>query len=198
MRGPRDILGIRSISCYLRIGFLTVIVALALLVATTYYSSLPPARQYSEGTVTVDGLVHNQLNLTIAEIAVLPKTVVNADIYCYPGNYVEGGNWTGVRLRVILEKAGVSEEAVKIAFYAEDSYATDLGMETAMRDDVIVAYEKDGVLLPDKLRLVVPGWWGYKWIKMLVGIELVDYDFKGTYESRGYPDNAEITTITGM
>jgi DMSO/TMAO reductase YedYZ molybdopterin-dependent catalytic subunit len=67
-----------------------------------------------------------------------------------------------------------------------------------MRDNVIVAYEKDGILLPDKLRLVVPGWWGYKWIKMLVGIELVNYDFKGTYESRGYPDNAEITTITGI
>ena len=62
-----------------------------------------------------------------------------------------------------------------------------------MREDVILAYEKDGKPLREKLRLVVPGNWGYKWIKWLTQIELVDYDFKGVYESRGFPDNAEIS-----
>ena len=33
---------------------------------------------------------------------------------------------------------------------------------------------------------------GYKWIHYLNEIELVDYDFKGIWESKGYPDNAEI------
>jgi DMSO/TMAO reductase YedYZ molybdopterin-dependent catalytic subunit len=36
---------------------------------------------------------------------------------------------------------------------------------------------------------VVPDQWGYKWISQLIRIELVDYDFLGAYESRGYPDN---------
>ena len=58
---------------------------------------------------------------------------------------------------------------------------------------MISAYERDGALLFEKLRLAVPGLWGYKWIKMLVHIELLDYDFRGTYESQGYPDNAVIT-----
>ncbi|MDN5320241.1 MAG: hypothetical protein PWP49_661 [Thermococcaceae archaeon] len=37
-----------------------------------------------------------------------------------------------------------------------------------------------------------PGMWGYKWIKYLIKIEVVDYNFLGTYESEGYPDDAYI------
>ncbi len=62
-----------------------------------------------------------------------------------------------------------------------------------MREDVLLAYERDGEPLPEKLRLVVPGKWGYKWISQLIRVELVNYDFKGSWESRGYSDNAEIS-----
>jgi DMSO/TMAO reductase YedYZ molybdopterin-dependent catalytic subunit len=61
-----------------------------------------------------------------------------------------------------------------------------------MREDVIVAYERDGVPLDEKLRLVLPGKWGYKWISRLTHIELVDYDFTGLWEGRGYSDEADI------
>lgn len=110
---------------------------------------------------------------------------------------VAKGNWTGVRLAVILDKAGVSAEAVKIAFYAEDGYATDLKVEDAKLDGVIIAYEKDGEPLygstpqHPSLRLVVPGAWGYKWISEINHIELVNFDFKGPFESKGYPDALE-------
>jgi DMSO/TMAO reductase YedYZ molybdopterin-dependent catalytic subunit len=95
-----------------------------------------------------------------------------------------------------LETAGVSPDAVKVAFYASDGYSTDLPVETARREDVILAYEKDGVPLSEKLRLVVPGKWGYKWISQVTDIELVDYDFKGFWESRGYSDTADIAEGT--
>ena len=58
-----------------------------------------------------------------------------------------------------------------------------------MRDDIILAYERDGEPLAEK-QLVVPCMWGYKWIREPTHIELVDYDFLGTYESAGYPDEA--------
>ncbi|MBC7131362.1 molybdopterin-dependent oxidoreductase [Candidatus Bathyarchaeota archaeon] len=38
---------------------------------------------------------------------------------------------------------------MKIAFYASDSYTTDLSVETAMRKDVILAYERDDEALPE-------------------------------------------------
>jgi len=97
-----------------------------------------------------------------------------------------------VRLGFLLEQAGVSPSAVKVAFYDDYGYSTDLTIATATREDVIVAYERDGVPLDEKLRLVLPGKWGYKWISGVTHIELVDYDFTGVWESRGYSDDADI------
>jgi DMSO/TMAO reductase YedYZ molybdopterin-dependent catalytic subunit len=72
-----------------------------------------------------------------------------------------------VRLELVLEKAGVSPQAVKVTFYAEDGFTTDLTVTTAMREDIVLAYEKDGKPLPEKLRLAVPSMWGYKMDKMV-------------------------------
>ncbi|ASJ09407.1 hypothetical protein A3L11_09260 [Thermococcus siculi] len=78
-----------------------------------------------------------------------------------------------------------------MALYAIDGYTTDLYLATVMKDeDIIVAYEFNGE--PITPRLVVPGRWGYKWIKYITAIEPVGYDFKGTWESAGYPDDAII------
>jgi len=171
------------------------VISVAIIGGALWYTSLTSPSP--EGVLLVDGFVQRSLNLTLDEIFAMPRSTVNAEIYCLPAPHAQGvlvdkGKWTGVRLGLILEKAGISSEAVKVAFYATDGFTTDLTMTTAMREDIILAYEKDGEPLPEKLRLVVPGKWGYKWIKWLVHIELVNYDFKGTYESRGFPDNAEI------
>jgi DMSO/TMAO reductase YedYZ molybdopterin-dependent catalytic subunit len=125
----------------------------------------------------------------------MPNTTVVAALYCvdFPTSPVrDGDQWTGVRLALVLERAGVSPSAVKVVFRAADGYSTDLTVTTAEREDVILAYQQNGVTLPEKLRLVVPGKWGYKWISKPDHIELVDYDFKGTWESRGYSDEAEV------
>jgi DMSO/TMAO reductase YedYZ molybdopterin-dependent catalytic subunit len=148
----------------------------------------------AEWQLTVAGLVERPSNLSLTEIAAMPQTTVNAALICvdFPGFVVAEGNWTGVRLWLLLEAAGVSPDAVKVVFYAADGYSTDLTVETAMREDIILAYEKDGVPLSETLRLVVPDKWGYKWISQVTGVELVNYDFKGFWESRGYSDTANI------
>ncbi len=146
----------------------------------------------TEWQLTVAGLVDNPLNLTLADLTAMPQTTIFAQIYCVgpPGFFVEEGNWTGVKLEFLLENAGISPNAVKIAFYASDGFSTDLTLESANDDTIIVAYEKDGQALSEKSRLVVPGRWGYKWIHHLNRIELVDYNFLGKYESQGYSDSA--------
>ena len=146
-------------------------------------------------TLTLDGLVESPLDLNLDDLRAMERTSEYVELYCvdYPTIAVEKGNWTGVRLGLLLERAGVSPEAIKIAFYADDDYSTDLTIDTAMREDVIVAYERNGVPLDEKVRLVLPGKWGYKWISRLTHIELVDYDFTGLWESRGYSDDAGIT-----
>lgn len=145
----------------------------------------------NEWQLTVTGLVQQSLSISLADLFAMSQTSIQASLVCAgpPSLLVTEGNWTGVMLWLILQEAGLLNETVKIAFYAKDGYTTDLTPEIVQHDDVLVAYKKDGVPLTETLRLVVPGRWGYKWISQLTAIELVDYDFLGVYESRGYPDN---------
>ena len=148
----------------------------------------------------VTGLVPTDLNLTVADLLQMPLTSVEATIYCLPspesrqGHFHEGGNWTGVKLRYILDQAGVLPETQKLAFYASDGFTTDLTLDVALGENVILAIGKDGRPLRQHMRLVVPGRWGYKWIHSLIRIEAVDYDYKGLYEQNGFPDDAITTT----
>jgi DMSO/TMAO reductase YedYZ molybdopterin-dependent catalytic subunit len=151
------------------------------------------ASAYPEWQLRVTGLVENPLNLSWAELVALPQTTVYAQLICvdWPNQVLISGNWTGVKLRLLLETAGISPQAIKVGFLATDDFTTDLTMETAMRDDVILAYELNGEPLDVVLRLVVPGKWGYKWIHHVGNIELLDYNFLGFWESRGYSDEAD-------
>src|SRR3989304_4815247 len=58
----------------------------------------------SEWRLKVDGSVNNPLSLSINDLAAMPQTVVYAELYIY-GNLVASGNWGGVRLQLLLEKA---------------------------------------------------------------------------------------------
>jgi DMSO/TMAO reductase YedYZ molybdopterin-dependent catalytic subunit len=124
----------------------------------------------------------------------MPKTTVDASLICvdFPASPVANGNWAGIQLSYLFQQATVKQSAIKVAFYAEDGYTTDLTVQDVMNEDIIIAYELNGKPLQEGFRLIVPGRWGYKWISHLVTIELVDYDFKGTWESRGYSDRAKI------
>ncbi len=192
------------------IAGITLLAALALVFTASFWlfpspSSTPTEQsqldeKFQNWRLIVDGLVEKPLNLSVSNLLSMPSTSVNATLYCVGGGTgypVENGTWEGVRLKLILEKAGIRPNAIKVAFYAPDGFSTDLTIQDAERNDVIIAYKKNGEFLKDKngnpdFRLVVPGKWGYKWIRGLNHIELVDYDFKGLFESRGYSDEADI------
>jgi sulfane dehydrogenase subunit SoxC len=109
------------------------------------------------------------------------------------------GEWTGIRLRPLLEQAGLLEDAVEIVFEgldrgfegdAEQSYARSLTLEQALDDDLLLAFELNGVPLPPQhgypLRLVVPGWYGMTNVKWLTSIMAVSEPFAGYQQARAY------------
>jgi len=179
-----------------------IIVVLAYAIVLLIQNPGPNVRDNEEWSLRVDGLVQNPLSLSFDELLAMPKTTVYAKIYRMgaPDNVIEEGNWTGVRLGLLLQNAGVSSGAIKVAFFASDGYATDLTVQDANDENIIVAYEKDGKRLigitkeGPSVRLVVPGRWGYKWIQDLIHIEIVDYDFKGRLENQGNSDTGIIST----
>jgi DMSO/TMAO reductase YedYZ molybdopterin-dependent catalytic subunit len=136
----------------------------------------------SKWRLIIDGSVDHPLNLTLDELAEMPKSTVNADLYCY-GYFVTGGNWSGVRLGLLLDRTYESHYVYikNVEFYAEDGYKIVLSISTAMQENVIVAYEKDNEPLSETLRLVIPDANGDQWIAMINHIRIVSVE-----EAEGY------------
>jgi hypothetical protein len=125
--------------------------------------------------------------------------------------------WTGVRLKDVLTKAGISATAQQVIFNGldrEDDEPPDfikaLPVARAMDGEVLLAYAMNGEELPMlngyPLRLVVPGWFGTYHVKHLNEIimsESTDLS-KLFYMGKGYripvgPDvNADPVTIDGV
>jgi sulfite dehydrogenase (cytochrome) subunit A len=106
--------------------------------------------------------------------------------------------WTGVRLRDLLDRAGVKKSAVDVSFNGLDrpsrsstaDFVKALGVDHARDGEVMVAYEMNGAELPMlngfPLRLVVPGWYATYWVKALNEILVLPDRFHGFWMDKAY------------
>jgi hypothetical protein len=158
-----------------------------------------PEINIDDWKLLVDGLVENELELSYENITSYPSKSVTATLKCVEGP-AGRAKWTGVRLKYILDLAVVLGGATEVVFYAEDGYSSSLTLDDATADDVLLAYEMNGEVLPPDhgypVRLVVPGKYGYKWVKWIKHIDIVGDDFKGYWESRGWDDEADLATYS--
>ena len=185
----------------MKISFVLVLIILMIstvCISSGFYSFPVKAESNSSWQISVSGLVSTPLNFTLADLLAMPQTNVTATLFCVsaPTVPLEGGTWQGVKLWTLLSQAGISSTAFKIAFYASDGFSTDLTIDVAKDDNIIVAYMLNGTPLSqgEITRLVVPGHYGYKWVDQITSIVAVDFDYTGTYESQGYPDDGLLTS----
>jgi len=112
------------------------------------------------------------------------------------GDSIGNALWEGVTLRKIIEKAVPKSGLVKTVFYADDGYTDSIPYPLSLSDDVFLAFKMNGENLPKvhgyPLRAIVPGIYGMKNVKWLSKIELVNFDFKGYWEKKGWSDDAII------
>jgi len=93
--------------------------------------------------------------------------------------------WTGVRLRDVLEHVGVKDDAVYVAYYGADTHVSGdptkvpisrgVPIEKALEDESLIAWAMNGADIPAingyPLRLVIAGWPGSvagKWLSKIV------------------------------
>ena len=150
-----------------------------------------PAIDISTWNLKFDGLVESPLSMTIEEVKNLPSVNQTKDLDCVERWSVRKLKWQGVPLKTFIEKVKPSQEAKFLTFHCTGgNYSESLTMEQAMADDVILAYAVDGKPLEPKhgasLRLVVPGFWGYKSAKWVERIEFVAEQHLGYWEQQGY------------
>ena len=169
----------------------------------------PPHRGWA---LTVDGEVERPLRLTTEDLRRMPRASATCVLQCagngrglfspiVPGvqwRYGAVGNakWTGVRVRDILERAGVKAEAHHLHAFGADKpparvppFFRSLPLEKALAD-AIVATEMNDEPLPAAhgapARLVVPGWCGEHWMKWLERLSPDPEPQKGFYQETAY------------
>lgn len=152
----------------------------------------------------IGGLIETPLSLNYQEMKSLPFVEQYATLACIDnpvgGNLIGNALWRGVRLKDLLERAGLKEGVVDIKFTASDNYTDSIALERAMTEGTILVYEMNGEPLTIAhgfpLRLLVPGIFGMKNVKWITKVEAVNYDFKGYWQKRGWDDKAEYKTMS--
>ena len=134
----------------------------------------------------------------LAQIRELPSITMFATLACISnpvgGDWISNARWTGVPLAALLQPAGVAKRTLDVVFHASDGYSDSIPIERAMQPLCFLAYEMNGAPLTTShgfpLRLIVPGIYGMKNVKWITAIELVEQDYRGFWQRRGWDDTA--------
>ena len=155
-------------------------------------------------SLQIGGLVDRPYSLTLAEIRALPFVTESRTLNCISneigGDLISNATWKGVRLKDLLDRAGVQSGAVDLAMSARDGYTDSIPIDKALNGDVIAVYEMNGVPLPDSngfpLRLLVPDIYGMKNVKWLTKLDVVRIDYRGFWQEQGWSDVATVKTMS--
>ncbi len=145
----------------------------------------------------VDGEVHKTLTLSMDDLTRFPQVTMEVVLECagngrslfspevsgtpWQRGAVACSQWTGVRLRDVLQTAGLKSSAVYTGNYGEDvpsdgsePFSRGIPIEKAMDEHTLIALKMNGELLPAAhgfpARLLVPGWIGsamQKWLNRI-------------------------------
>jgi sulfite oxidase len=166
----------------------------------------------------VGGLVARPLTLSLDELrARFPEVEETATLECagnrrselgavapvegepWGGGVIGTARWSGVRLRDVLEAAGVDARARHVAFESADAVEQDgertgfggsVPLAKAMRPEVILAFAMNGAPLPrdhgHPLRVVVPGYIGARSVKWLARVSLQEAPSESYFQRHAY------------
>jgi DMSO/TMAO reductase YedYZ molybdopterin-dependent catalytic subunit len=150
----------------------------------------------------VSGLVERPMTFTLDDLQAMPATTMVKTFQCVTGWKVPDVHWEGVRLSHILKTVGVKPGAVALTFESYDNADTEsLTIDQAHLPDVIVAYKMLNAPVTVEhggpVRLYVAPMYGYKSLKWLSAIRVVDTVQPGYWEENGYPVNGWLDGTTG-
>lgn len=138
------------------------------------------AGHFADWRLTIDGLVARPSSWSLAELKRLPARSQITHQACEEGwSFI--AEWTGVPLSYLLNRAGVSARAKFVVFFPFDyglNIWDSLDMADAWHPQTLLAYGMNREELPTghgaPLRLRVPRQLGYKSVKYLSRITVVD------------------------
>jgi DMSO/TMAO reductase YedYZ molybdopterin-dependent catalytic subunit len=160
-----------------------------------------PSIDREDWHLDVTGLVERPCRLSFDDLMALPQSDDVSDFHCVTTWSRMDNRWSGVRFRDLMAHTGILPGARHVLVTAYDHapgssvpYTTNLPLEEAMLDDVLLVHTWEGEPLPREhggpVRMITPqlyAWKGAKWIRH---IELARADRPGFWETRGYSNTA--------
>ncbi len=155
-----------------------------------YHPNVTPA----QWRLSLNGACENKLMLRWEDFMDMEQTDDVSDFHCVTTWSKMDMQWRGVRFLDLAALAQPHESATHIMCYAYDGYCTNIGLEEALKPDVLLVHTYEGKPLPKEhggpVRMITPqlyAWKGAKWIKR---IEFLNTDLPGFWEERGYSNTA--------
>jgi DMSO/TMAO reductase YedYZ molybdopterin-dependent catalytic subunit len=150
----------------------------------------------------VTGLVRKPHTFTYDELRALPQSHQVSTFHCVTGWTVKNVRWGGVRFDHLLDLVEPLPTAKALRFDSmEVPYNDSLTLEQVGLHNVMLALEMDGQPLSrphgSPARVVIPEMYGYKGVKWLTKIELMDYQPTGYWEGLGYDQDAWVGHSNG-
>ena len=165
-----------------------------------------PGVDIAAWTLRIHGLVDRETTLTYADLSELPMIEQFVTIACVSnevgGDLVGNAKWTGVRLRDVLDIAGVQASATQLVGRSVDAFTAGMPVSGVMDParEPMIALKMNDEILPKAhgypARLIVPGLYGYvSATKWLAELELTTWEaFDGFWIPRGWAKDAPILT----
>jgi DMSO/TMAO reductase YedYZ molybdopterin-dependent catalytic subunit len=148
----------------------------------------------SSWSLIVDGAVNAPLRFDFAQFLNLPQVEDVSDFHCVTTWSLMDSKWKGVSFATLAALAEVSPSATHIMTYGADGYSTNVSLEEALKEDVLLVHEWNGAPLPYEhggpVRMITPQLYAWKGSKWITRIEFLNANKSGFWEVRGYSDTA--------
>jgi DMSO/TMAO reductase YedYZ molybdopterin-dependent catalytic subunit len=157
-------------------------------------NAVDPVIAPDDWLLRVTGLVETPLTLTYAQVMALPRVDQYVTLRCVdslPGSHLmSNAYWSGVALEALLRRAGPRAGAGTVVIHAPDGYAETLPLTAALDPTALLAYGMNGETLERRhggpVRLLAPGYFGFKNVKWVTGIEVAAANTQGYWAERGW------------
>jgi DMSO/TMAO reductase YedYZ molybdopterin-dependent catalytic subunit len=159
-----------------------------------HYGSVPKIDS-GKWTLKVSGLVEQPKTLSYQEFISLAQIQVFADIHCVTTWSRLDNLWDGVSTAELRKLVKISPAAKFVIVHGAPSFSTNLTIEDFFEADVLLAIKHDNQPISADhgapVRLVVPRLYFWKSAKWVTGIEFVEKDRPGFWESAGYHNHGD-------
>jgi DMSO/TMAO reductase YedYZ molybdopterin-dependent catalytic subunit len=143
----------------------------------------------------VQGACKHPFELTYDEVRAFPNLEVRSDFHCVTGWSKLDNVWRGVQTKLLVQHGQASAEASHVLVHGENGYTANVSLDVLLDDTTLVTWSHNSQDLAAEhgypLRLLVPGLYGWKSVKWIVGFELLTHDRRGFWETRGYHNHAD-------